>query len=212
MHTIVNESRVRYISRSLHISGRTTRSIRPRATQRSIVLTSVLRLKILKGCLQSMVCSDWHDFTEKQVGLGVYAAGHWIDHVEHIIGAAVGEICGQEDSQELSELLYQFLDTDEVLLRWGYNLPYSSITFENATCIVRIASTLKNHSGQATVDTYAQWVGSCLDKPHLIFIPIARVITHHVLHRYCLPVPLLCILASVKAPKNHEELLTRRQY
>jgi hypothetical protein len=69
-------------------------------------------VKILKGCLQSMVCSDWHDFTEKQVGLGVYAAGHWIDYVEHSIGAALGEIYGQEDSQELSELLYQFLNDD----------------------------------------------------------------------------------------------------
>jgi len=97
---------------------------------------------------------------------------------------------------ELSRLLFRLLNDEEILLRWPQKIACSAFTLGNAKLVAGLASALVD---QDSAQAYAGWATSCQDKPQVIFLPIAKVILHQVLHQRCWPLPLLCIVVSIKA-------------
>lgn len=154
-----------------------------------------------------MVNINRDDEEKKQTGLTLYAAEHWLDHVEHVAGANLVKHCNKQTRLELSSFLFRFVNDEDVLLRWSQKIAWSAFTLENATLVARLASALVD---QDSAQAYSEWVTSCHDRPQNILLPIAKVFLHQILHQTCLPLPLLRIVASIKAlvdgSQNADEL------
>ena len=171
---------------------------------------------VLKTCLQVFVDPGTGGWLESSLALRSYAKTSWLVHMQYLNAqrsngdanpSSRPALTSSPDHAVIIRLLYDFLNNDNVVVRWCHDIPWEFFSERKAILISSCIEAWTRAVYEELPPPILAWTLQVLEKPQIVFLPVARVNAVESLHGEWHPLESLSVVAQVRALVESDDTL-----
>jgi len=174
-------------------------------------------ISLLRTTLQVFVEPGEGAWLDTSTALQPYARQSWFEHLRKVyelqdLSNLESKSITQQTSDkvirtEVLALLNNFLDKQDVVCRWSYNVPWSFYDSSKVTFLAEFIASMDDIDAKHLPTPSVTWAIDCLKEPQAIFRRVAGIHAKEGLHGDWLVQPALTVVAQIRALIEDDDTL-----